>query len=295
MEGRGFGVYREERRGIIRYFRLLNHPIDKTTSTEYFVPAMALDDIEGEVSDAIIHYWATLSDQEETQKESENTARGRRAQVVGGAQMDGFASLIEDVLVEAGISRESIHHDHDAVLPGYYRATKRWDIAVVVDDELLAVMELKSIASSFGNNLNNRIEEAVGNNTDLYQAYQEGLFEPSPTPWVGYLILMADTEKSRSSVRIREPNFEVDDEFKNASYIDRAELLCLRMVRQRLVDQAAILTSDKEDGIDGVYDEINDELTFRRYLSSLRAHVQSHMDFEQPDAQDNHADGTQEN
>lgn len=251
---------------------------------------MSIENLEQELSDAVIHYWATLSDQEDAQQKSENTARGRRAQVVGGAQMDGFAGLIEDALVEAGLPRDAVLHDHDAVLPGYYRATKRWDIAVVVDGKLLAVMELKSIASSFGNNLNNRIEEAVGNNTDLYQAYQEGLFEPSPTPWVGYLILMADTEKSRSSVRIREPNFEVDDEFKDASYIDRAEQLCLRMVRQRIVDQAAFITSGKDAGLDGVFDEINPELTFRRYLSSLVAHVQSHLDYEHSDIQDYESD-----
>lgn len=243
---------------------------------------MPVGDIEQEVSDAVRHYWDTLSDQGDTQQDSENTARGRRAQVLGGAQMDGFAGLIEDVLVDAGIPRDAVLHDHDAVLPGYYRATKRWDIAVVIGDELLAVMELKSIASSFGNNLNNRIEEAVGNNTDLYQAYQEGLFEPSPTPWVGYLILMADTEKSRSPVSVREPNFEVDDEFQDAAYIDRAEQLCLRMVRQRLVDQAAFMVSSKEDGLGGEYTEVNPELTFKRYLSSLVAHIQSHIDFEQP-------------
>jgi len=244
---------------------------------------MVFEDLDQELSDAVRHYWATLSDQEELQKESENTARGRRAQVVGGSQMDGFASLIEDALVKAGVPRDAVLHDHDAVLPGYYRATKRWDLAVVIDDELLAVMELKSIASSFGNNLNNRIEEAVGNNTDLYQAYEEGLFEPSPTPWVGYFILMADTEKSRSPVRVREPNFEVDDEFTDASYIDRTEQLCLRMVRQRLVDQATFITSKKDNGADGEFSHVNQELTFQRYLSSLIAHVKSHIEFEQPD------------
>ena len=255
---------------------------------------MGLEDIEAEVSDAVMHYWATLSDQEEVQQKSENTARGRRAQVVGGAQMDGFSGLIEDALVEAGVPRDCVLHDHDAVLPGYYRATKRWDIAVVIDDELLAVMELKSIASSFGNNLNNRIEEAVGNNTDLYQAYEKGLFEPSPTPWVGYLILMKDSEKSRSPVRIREPNFEVDEAFEDASYIDRTEQLCLRMVRQRIVDQAAFITSDKEGGLEGEHDEVNPELTFERYLSSLVAHVQSHIDYEQPDLQEYQSDDNED-
>lgn len=247
---------------------------------------MTLEDIEGEVSDAIRHYWATLSDQEDTQEQSENTARGRRAQVLGGAQMDGFAGLIEDALVEAGVQRGDVLHDHDAVLPGYYRATKRWDLAVVIDNELLAVMELKSIASSFGNNLNNRIEEAVGNNTDLYQAYQEGLFEPSPTPWVGYLIMMADTEQSNSPVRVREPNFSVDEEFKDASYIERAEQLCLRMVRQRLVDAAAFLTSNEESGLEGRSQEPNQELTFNRFLSSLVAYVRSHQEFDQQQIDD---------
>jgi len=244
---------------------------------------MAIEDLDRAVTDAVVHYWATLSDQKEAQEKSENTARGRRAQVVGGSQMDGFAGLIEDALVDAGLPRETILHDHDAVLPGYYRATKRWDIAIVVEDELLGVMELKSIASSFGNNLNNRIEEAIGNNTDLYQAYQEGLFEPSPTPWVGYLILMAETEDSRSSVRVREPNFPVDDEYQDASYIDRAEQLCLRMVRQRVVDSAAFITSDREQGMDGAYTEPNPELTFRRYLSSLVSSVQAHLDYVQHD------------
>lgn len=66
--------------------------------------------------------------------------------------------------------------------------------------ELLAVVEYKSQASSFSNNLNNRAEEAIGNNTDLLQAYEDGVFEPSPAPWIGYLMLMADNEKSRKVV-----------------------------------------------------------------------------------------------
>lgn len=241
---------------------------------------MVIENLETEVSDAVEYYWATLSDQADEQRESERTTRGRRAQVLGGAHMDGFASLIEDVLVDAGLPRETILHDHAAVLPGYYRATKRWDIAVVHDDELLAVIELKSIASSFGNNLNNRVEEAVGNHTDLYQAYEEGLYEPSPTPWVGYLMLMADNEKSNNTPRVREPNFPVDDEFENATYLDRTELLCLRMVRQRLADEATFILSDEESGLDGEYTEPNPELTFRRFLSSLVAHVRSYLDYE---------------
>lgn len=243
---------------------------------------MPIDDLESEVQDAVQWYWSTLSDQEEEQRESENTARGRRAQVLGGGQMDGFAGLIEDILVdEVGIPRDSIKHDYHATLPGYFRHEKEWDTAVVHDGELLAALEYKSQASSFGNNLNNRTEEVLGSNTDLIQAYEEGLFVPSPQPWIGYLFLMADVEATREPKTLREPNFPADDEFQDASYIDRMNILMTRMVRQRLVTEAAFLLSDEEQGIEGEYWEPNEELRFKRFARSLASHVEGHIDIQQ--------------
>lgn len=244
-------------------------------------------EIGDEVSDAVEWYWETLSDQADTQRDSKNTARGRRAQVLGGAQMDGFAGLIEDALVDAGLPRDDVLHDHDATLPGYFRATKRWDIAVVHEEEVLAAIELKSIASSFGNNLNNRVEEAVGNNIDIHEAYQNGVIEQSKPPWIGYLILMADTEGSSSSVRVREPNVTIDDEYRDASYIDRARLLCERLVRQGVVDSTAFLISAKEEGIDGGFDEPNPNLSFQQFLNDVVAHVEAQIESTQaPDVDD---------
>jgi hypothetical protein len=241
-----------------------------------------INNLQEELSDAVQYYWTTRSGQGEVQRESEDSTRGRRAEVLGGQQMDGFAGLIEDILVEEiGISRDSVKHDYYGTLPGYYRHEKEWDTAVVHDGQLLAVIEYKSQASSFGNNLNNRAEEAIGNNTDILQAYEEGVFEPSPAPWVGYLMLMADNEESRSVPQVREPNFDVDDEFKGATYLDRMELLCLRMVRQRLVNNAAFILSDGEQGLDGEYWEPNEELQFTRFTRSLVAHVEGQIDIQQ--------------
>lgn len=239
------------------------------------------DDLESEISDAVQWYWATLSDQGNAQRQSENTARGRRAQVLGGDQMSGFEGLVEDILVDSGLPRDSIVHDHSATLPGYYRPTKRWDTAVVHNDELLAAIEFKSIASSFGNNLNNRAEEAIGSNTDLYQAYEDGVFEPSPAPWIGYLMLMADNEDSNNVPRLHEPNFPADDDFQNATYIDRVEQLCLRMVRQRVTDGSAFILTDEEGGLDGEYRQPNEELRFERFIRSLVSHVTGYIDYEQ--------------
>jgi len=240
-----------------------------------------IDDLESEVSDAVQWYWETLSGQAETQRESEDSTRGRRAEVLGGKQMDAFAGLIEDIVVEAGVPRDSVKHDYHATLPGFYRHEKEWDTAVVHNDELLAVVEYKSQASSFGNNLNNRAEEAIGNNTDIIEAYEEGVFAPSPQPFVGYLMLMADNEKSRNVPQVREVNFDVDDEFQGATYVDRMELLCLRMVRKRLVNESAFILSDEEAGLNGEYWQPNEELEFERFARALASHVNGHIDYEQ--------------
>ena len=68
-------------------------------------------------------------------------------------------------MMEAGVPEESICFDHEATLPGFFRGTKRWGLAVIHEGELLAAIEFKSITSSFGNNLNNRTEEALGSPT----------------------------------------------------------------------------------------------------------------------------------
>jgi len=240
-----------------------------------------IETLDSEVSDAVQWYWETRSGQGEEHRESEDSTRGRRAEVLGGQQMDSFAGLIEDIVVEAGVPRDSVKHDYHATLPGFYRHEKEWDTAVVHDGELLAVVEYKSQASSFGNNLNNRAEEAIGNNTDIIEAYEEGVFAPSPQPWIGYLMLMADNEESRNVPSVREPNFEVDDEFRGATYVGRMELLCLRMVRKRLVNESAFLLTDEEQGLDGEYWEPNEELRFDRFAQSLASHVAGHIDYEQ--------------
>jgi hypothetical protein len=239
-----------------------------------------MEDLDTEVSEAVKYFWSKLSDQAEAQRESEQATRGRRAEVLGGRQLDGFASLCEDILQEVGVPEESIFHDHAATLPGYYRATKRWDLAVVHDDELLAVIEFKSISSSFGNNLNNRVEEALGNPTDLYAAYEEGAFEPSPNPWMGYFLLMAETEDSTSPVTVQEPHFNVFDEYKDASYVGRSEQLCLRMLRKRLYNGCAFLLSDEERGLEGEYVAPHEELSFHRFVSSLTGHIRGFLEYE---------------
>jgi len=74
--------------------------------------------------------------------------------------MDGFVLLVRDMLIENGISGVNVYSKKMVELPGYFRPEKRWDLLVVIDEQLLATIEFKSqVGPSFGNNFNNRTEE----------------------------------------------------------------------------------------------------------------------------------------
>ena len=124
------------------------------------------------------HFWQTRADQ----KASGRRDQGSRSAVTGGKQMDGFVDVLQAAILATGIPGECIFTARDKELPGYFRSSKQWDMVVVKDNALIAAIELKSHVGSFGNNANNRAEEAVGSATDFWTAYREGAFLTSPQP-----------------------------------------------------------------------------------------------------------------
>jgi hypothetical protein len=139
------------------------------------------DELTADLQKAVIQFWKTRSSQGKAQgNRSGFKDAGNRAMVTGGKQMDGFVSLFARLIENEGIPSSSIHVDQ-TTLPGYYRPEKDWDLVVVYEGRLVATIEFKShVGPSFGNNFNNRVEEALGNATDLNTAYREGAFSPSP-------------------------------------------------------------------------------------------------------------------
>lgn len=197
-------------------------------------------------SDAVRFFWATRDRQVADQLRRGGSDQGARGAVTGGQQMDGFIQKIIELMTDAGVKPEHIYtrkrHLH---LPGFFRPTKQWDLLVVENGNLQAALELKSQVGSFGNNFNNRTEEAVGSAADIWTAYRDGAFSLSPQPWLGYLFLLEDCAKSRRPVSVYEPHFPVFDEFKGASYAKRYELFCRKLVRERKYTAACFLTSDR--------------------------------------------------
>ncbi len=226
------------------------------------------------VSKAVAHYWVTRSNQAKKQESSGRADQGLRSAVTGGAQMDGFISLITDIIIEAGIDERHIFHNKYVELPGFFRPTKEWDLLVVRDGQLLVALEAKSqVGPSFGNNFNNRTEEAMGSALDLWTAYREGAFNKTVKPWLGYLFLLEDCGESQKPVKVKEPHFTVFQEFRNASYAKRYELFCRKLVRERHYNFAAFLLSDRANGLNGTYKEPSEDLTFDLYARSLIAQI----------------------
>lgn len=237
-----------------------------------------MKELDQKLARAVQRFWTTLEDQSQRQgAKSGRKDAGRRSGATGGAQLDGFTQLFRELLEESHVNGTHVYTKQAVELPGYFRATKKWDLLVVVDGTLLATVECKSLCGpSFGNNLNNRAEESLGNATDFRTAYREGAFKPALDPWLGYLLLLEDAPGSRKPVRVSEPHFPVFPEFRGMSYVDRSQLLLTRLVRERLYDAACFLTSSREEGMRGVYSEPSEELCFRNLATSLLARAIAH-------------------
>jgi len=191
--------------------------------------------------------------------------------------MDGFISLITEIIIDAGVAERHIYHNKNLELPGFFRPTKEWDLLVIKDDQLLVALETKSqVGPSFGNNFNNRTEEAMGSALDLWTAFREGAFNKTVQPWLGYMFLLDYCKESQRPVKVKEPHFTVFPEFREASYAKRYELFCRKLVRERHYSSAAYLLSNRVDGITGIHQEPADDLSFDLFARSLVAHVSAY-------------------
>jgi hypothetical protein len=230
------------------------------------------------LANTVSHFWRTRDVQLERQLQTARRDQGARGSVTVGKQMDGFVGLVRGVLQAAGISATAIHTEKSLELPGYFRPEKKWDLVVVDRGNLVAVVEFKSqVGPSFGNNFNNRAEEAIGSSQDIWTAYRDGALAQSARPWLGYVMLLEDCPKSTASVGVKQPHFAVFPEFKGASYSQRYQLLLTKLVRERLYDAACFLLSPRKGGQRGEFKVPNANLGFQQLVASLTGRVAAHL------------------
>ncbi len=243
-------------------------------------------DTEKRLKEAVQSYWDARAKNKEKQVQSGKIDAGTRGEVTGGTQMGALEVLVADLLCDAGLKRLDVRTRTALELPGYFRATKKWDLIVVSDRQLVLAMEFKSQAGkSIGNNVNNRSEEAVGSAKDIWTAFREGCFGNSPTPFLGYFFLLEDRDNVKKPVANKEPYFSVDPVFRGqvgkvqngveryagVSYGKRYELLCRRLVLERLYNSACFIMATNSPNTRITQPAA--DLTFQRFAASLRGHA----------------------
>ncbi len=237
--------------------------------------AIDLADYERRARGAVKTFWRSRERARRKQADTRLPDQGERASVTAGKNMDGFIDLAVDLVRANGLPHASIHLKRALLtLPGYFRPTKLWDLLVLNEGRLVAAVELKSqVGPSFGNNFNNRAEEAIGSACDLWTAYREGAFGDHAQPFVGWMILVEDAPASRSAVRIRSPHFPAFADFEGASYLKRYDLLCRRLVKEQLYTTAAVISSPKSAAETGEHGSLSEMSGLRTFVTSLAGHV----------------------
>jgi len=237
---------------------------------------MALDlaNYDGLARLGIVQFWEGRSSAlENTEGASQG---GERAGVLGGRNMDGFLAMIEALVRKNGLPEATVcvSGRPNLTLPGYFRPTKLWDVLVLDGSKLVAAVELKShVGPSFGNNFNNRAEEAIGTAHDLATAIREDVLGDQLPPFTGWLILVEDCEKSQRPVRDRSPHFPVFPEFQGASYLARYEVLCRRLTQEGLYTHASVIASPRSARTGGAYRELSQSTGLKSFAARLAAHV----------------------
>jgi hypothetical protein len=224
---------------------------------------------------AIGAFWAGREDAKLKQAAKGASDRGERAAVTSGKNLDGFVSLMTELVRGNGLKTADIHLQRRVLtLPGYFRPTKLWDMLVIDQGTLIAALEFKSqVGPSFGNNCNNRAEEAIGTAHDLWTAYRERAFGDVPRPFIGWLMVVEDAPESRAPVRDHSPHFPVMPDFQSASYLERYHLLCRKLMHEQLYTAASVLATPRSAVRGGKFTDNDDMTSLRSFVTTFAGHI----------------------
>lgn len=236
---------------------------------------LMLENLDARIRRAVQLFWNAQDAALRAKKRSKKKDTGPRGAMTSGQHLRSFADLIRDIVVENGLPGADVRMGGDEItIPGYFRATKSWDLLIIHQGLLIAAIELKSMGSSFGNNLNNRAEEILGQAFDFLKAHERRLFRESPKPFLGYCVLLSDEPAVHRPVGASSPHFPILAEFDGVGYAQRFAILCRKMVEEELYSEAcALLTPPVAGRASGAYSHLDDATSFKRFVAGLAAHV----------------------
>ncbi|GAA5139134.1 PaeR7I family type II restriction endonuclease [Pseudonocardia adelaidensis] len=245
---------------------------------------------EADVAAALLAFWTSQDEAARAQQARGVNDVGGRAGVTSGGHLDRVAQLLGRICIGAGAPKEEVFYKYPVddpnkragasigyTLPGYYRPTKQWDLVVYRDNVPIVAIELKSQKGpSYSNNANNRAEEALGNALDFRRAQQAGLIPGDP--WIGYVFVIQDDEKSRRGRGNQDRGrFPKDRMFEGWSYVERVRRLCQRLVEDEHYDRTWAVATSAPPNFS--WDEPDAELSgYVQFLTGLTAAIGRHYD-----------------
>jgi len=225
-----------------------------------------LQDYEPAFNAAIEKFWFDRAGQTARQRARGLTDAGTRGSVTGGTHLNPVRDLIHQVIRDGGMEPAT-----SSRLPGYYRPAKNWDTVVMHKGAVVAIIELKSQVGSFGNNLNNRVEEMIGQSLDIWRATREQLLGPL-RPWFGYVMILEDHEKSRRPQAPKNALLQVDPAFHRANYIEQYRIALTRLKLEGDMNSVCLATTSQTNNEPVTYPDPT--MTFNRIADSLRLRIE---------------------
>jgi hypothetical protein len=192
---------------------------------------------------------------------------GRQGGTQSAVHDKAFLRLIARDLDELGWPGHVAGYAGDpfALVPGYFRAAKSWDVVCRDADNAPRIcVEFKSQVGSYGNNENNRYEEALGSGLDVRALHGKRVA-------LGFFLVLCEEEGTTRPTRERALN--LDPVFRGSSHVDRRGIFAKRITEFKVndmpfYDAAAILLVHR-DGTYRALDDIElDPKTFAERLAT---------------------------
>jgi hypothetical protein len=159
-------------------------------------------------------------------------------------------------------------NDREALVGGFFRPAKAWDIVCRDAQGVPRIcVEFKSQVDSYGNNENNRYEEALGSGIDARAGHGERLT-------LGFFLVLCEEELTTR--KTRERIADADPIFRESSHVDRRAIFARRLVEFHVndmpfYDASALLLVHRDGTFRTLDDPAIDVCTFPERLAAAAA------------------------
>ncbi|MFB6889357.1 PaeR7I family type II restriction endonuclease [Kitasatospora sp. NPDC056327] len=192
------------------------------------------------IQHAVEEFWFKRDGQAQNLEDGGTAGGAARA----NGHLGGVTSLVRSIFVDNGLDPECVRVG-SPYLPGYYRVRKQWDLVATYKDTLVAAIEFKSQVGSVGKNINNRFEEALGTATDTRDAQKKNSAFGEVPPWLGYVLVLEETEETEKPDRTTRAMFKTDEAFDGLSYNQRYQEMIRRFIGENVYNAGWFVTTQR--------------------------------------------------